>query len=211
MGGLPLFLSMLEGNTELLSNDTLYPMNGNSVGFPLKVTDKDGNPMPGVKVDCSSTPHTLTGSDWRTIDGVAGRFSKRSGDKIRNRIKSGTVRLGARVTPSSAKTDSKGEVHFKVEAWHVCGNSTLASDKVTATLANGGKVSHVYSCGVTGLVPFVDNSSGGLTTSGLVGRHVVPSIKTYLEGLGRDWKGVKKDKGIPNYLVITGATMKWGG
>src|SRR5262249_54307176 len=65
---------------------------------------------------------------------------------------------------------------------------------------------------VEGLEALVDDRAGGLTTDGLVGRHLHPQVIKGLKAIGQAWqKGQGKPSGTAHFITITGASRRWGG
>ena len=193
------------------SGDTLFPSNGNSVIITVTLKDSNGKPASGISVSCWSEAKTLTGSDWRQINQLASRFGRGAGT-IRQRVSQGVVRLSTRVTPPRANTNSNGQVSFKLDSFHICGNeSSPASDLITIE-SRAGRDIYTIKSAVEGLSPLQDNESDGLTTSGLIGRHLHPQVISILKNIGRAWQKVDdKPPEMPNFIVVTGASMRWGG
>lgn len=190
---------------------TLFPANGNSANFTVTLTYSDRRPAPGIAVSCAVTAQTLTQAEWRTPQSLASRFGGSSG-KILERISQGVIRLGVRPTPTVQNTDQNGRATFRLDAFHVAGNEgNPASDRVIFSW-NGGSTFGIVRSAVEGLVALADNPAGGLTTAGLVGRHVHPQILQVLQAIGSAWQRVTdKPAGMPNYITVTGASMRWGG
>src|SRR5262245_16226495 len=154
---------------------TLFPANGASTQLTVTLKYTDGRPAPGQTVSCASRASSLAGREWRAADGLAPRFGGNQA-RIRQRIAEGVIRLGVRVTPASAVTDASGKAIFRLDSFHVCGNEGApASDEITATSAAGTTRSTIRSA-VEGLEALVDDRAGGLTTDGLVGRHLHPQV-----------------------------------
>jgi hypothetical protein len=190
---------------------TLFPSNGNSAKLTVTLQYSNGSPAPGKTVTCQSRPLNLTGTEWRDVNGLAPRFGG-SQQKIRDRVAQGVIRLGVRVTPPSAVTDANGQVTFTLDSFHVCGNDgSPASDQITAS-SEAGADTQVIKSAVEGLSSITDNPGGGMTTSGLVGRHLYPQIIQVLQSVGQAWQKVgNKPPGMPNWITITAASMRWGG
>jgi hypothetical protein len=117
-----------------------------------------------------------------------------------------------RVTPASAVTDASGNAKFQLDSFHICGNEgSPASDEVIST-SEAGTTRDVIKSAVSNMVPLADNPAGGLTSEGLVGRHFQNALIPVLQSLGSAWQRVgNKPPGMPNFLVVTGASMRWGG
>jgi len=197
----------------LISGDevTLFPANGNSATLTITLKYSNGQPAPGKTVRCESRPLSLTGGEWRNVNALAPRFGK--GERtIRDRVAQGVVRLGVRVTPASAVTNGSGQVQFRLDSFHICGNGNVpATDEILVT-SEGGTKRLVLKSAVGGLGALSDNPSGGLTTSGLVGRHLHPQIIQVLKAIGQAWQRVQgKPPAMPNYITVTGASLRWGG
>ena len=190
---------------------TLFPSNGNTANLTVTLKYSNGSPAPGKTVSCQARPLTLAGADWRDVNGLAPRFGG-SQQTIRDRIAQGIVRLGVRVTPASGITDANGQVVFVLASFHVCGNEGVpASDQIIVN-SEAGTDTHVVKSAVGGLAPLSDNPQGGLTTSGVVGRHLNPQIIRVLQSIGQAWQKVgNKPTGMPNWITVTAASMKWGG
>lgn len=202
----------LEDQLALAGNETiLFPKNGNSVTFQVILKYSNGSPAPGKTVQCRSEVRTLAGAEWRTVNQLAPRFG-RGEARIRERVASETIRLSARVVPAVATTDANGVASFRVDAFHVCGNdASPASDHIIAT-SEAGESRAIVACAVEGMAALVDDEAGGMTTSGLVGRHLIPEIISVLKAIGQAWQKVgNKPPGMPNYITITGASLRWGG
>ncbi|MEK0161087.1 hypothetical protein WLQ65_18425 [Pseudoalteromonas piscicida] len=197
---------------ENASEVTLYPKNGNSALWTLTLTYSDGRPAVGKTITINSTYNTLTTSSWRDKNTMANRFPSGSRATVIQRIDQGLFRLRAPYEASSLVTDANGQVKVTVNNFHSCGNEQQpGSDKLTASTGNL-QAQLIVKCAVTGLVNIPDRASEGLTTAGLVGRHLHPDLLSALQNLGQAWKNVQnKPVGMPNYLIITGATMRWGG
>ncbi len=189
----------------------LFPANGSSVKITITMKYSDGRPAPGYNVSSTSRPINLTGAEWRTVDGLAPRFGS-SANTIRQRISQGLVRMSCRITPSSATTDAAGRAIFLVDSFHVCGNENQpAADEVTFASAAGTDRAVIKSA-VEGLESLTDNAAGGLTTAGLVGRHLQTGAIQILQAIGEAWQRVgNKPSGMPNFITVTGASMRWGG
>jgi hypothetical protein len=193
---------------------TLYPKNGNYAVWTINLAYSNGSPAPNIPLTVSFRPYTLTSPEWRNATTMVNRFtSKTSQDTARERINSGLFRLKAPVSPLNGVTDAKGQFRVTIKNFHSCGNeSTPASDLVSVTFGGSQSLYLRVNCAVDGLSNIPDNESGGLTTSGLVGRHLHPSVLAAMQYLGAAWKSVPNKPGnTPDYLVITGATMHWGG
>jgi len=194
-----------------LLNDTLLPSNGNSITLTVKLKYSDGRPAPGIPVDCWSEPKTLTSSNWRSVNQFAARFGRGAGI-IRQRVSQGIVRLSTRITPSRTNTNSSGQASFKVDSFHICGNESSPASDLVIIESRAGKHTYTIKSAVQGLSPIQDNESGGLTTSGLIGRHLHPQIIMNLQNIGSTWQRIGgKPNEMPNFIVVTGASMRWGG
>lgn len=191
---------------------TIFPKNGNYLVWTLTLTYSDGSPASGIPMSVSSQPYTLTGSGWRTPNGLANRFLGGSRTTVLQRYAAGVLRLQAPISPTSGQTDLQGEFSVRVDNFHTCGNeSTPGSDLVTISYASQSSILKI-NCAVPGLVNIPDNPAGGLITSGLVGRHLDPLLLAAMQNLGRAWRDVpNKPSHTPDFLAITGATMRWGG
>jgi len=206
------FGDFLDDQIAVAANEmTLFPANGASAQFTVTITYTDGRPVPGQTVACASRPSSLTGTEWRTKEGLAPRFGH-SAARVRQLLSQGQVRLGVRVTPPNAMTDANGKAVFRLDSFHVCGNEgTPAADEITATSAAGVNRGIVKSA-VEGLAALVDDRNGGLATDGLVGRHLHPQVIQILKSVGQAWQRVEgKPEGTPNFITITGASLRWGG
>lgn len=190
----------------------LFPANGNSVTFTVTLKYQNGSPAAGKRVTSSSRPVQLTSADWRDVNALAPKFGSKGAGTIRSRVSSGVVRLFARVDPAVAVTDANGRATFRVESFHVCGNEGQpAADEITFSSEAGVSRARVKSA-VEGLTALVDSPGSGLTTAGLVGRHMHPQIINVLKAIGTAWQKVGgKPTGMPNHVTVTGATMRWGG
>ncbi|TMP28545.1 hypothetical protein CWB99_11570 [Pseudoalteromonas rubra] len=191
---------------------TLYPKNGNTAIWTLTLTNGQGLPIVGEPVKVSAAPLTLTSPQWRDPTGMAARFSSSVRAKVLTRIEQGLFRLTAPYDVSTPVTDAKGQVVVSIDNFHSCGNdATPGTDQFIAQTSTQQLVLQVK-CAVTGLVAIPDTPSQGLTTSGLVGRHLHPDLLTALQNLGQAWHAQPdKPAGMPDHLTITGATMRWGG
>lgn len=191
---------------------TLFPASGNSATVTITLTDQSGNPVPGIDVICTSAYETLSQPEWRDPATLAARFPAASASRLLERIRQGVVRLATEPKPTGQPTDQNGQASFLIEAFHVCGNeSEPASDRVTFDWGSGSRVKIVRSA-VEGLVELVDNAAGGLITDGLVGRHLHPDVIAVLQEIGQAWLETEnKPPGMPNYITITAASMRWGG
>lgn len=199
-------LISVKGNTA-----TLHPANGNSVKLTITLKYNDGRPAPGISVSCWSVPKTLTSNDWRDVNRLSPRFGT-GASTIRNRVSQGVVRLISRITPSRTHTNTNGQASFKIDSFHICGNASQPASDTIIVESRAGRSTYIVKSAVKGLVPLTDDESGGLTTSGLVGRHLHPQVISVLKNIGGAWKSVaNKPSGMPNYITITGASMKWGG
>lgn len=199
-------MQIIQGNTA-----TLFPSNGNSVTITVTLKYSNGQPAPGIPVSCWAEPKTLVSSDWRDVNRLAPKFVA-SAATIRERVSQGIIRLSTKVTPSQTNTNSSGQASFKLDSFHICGNENQpASDNIIVE-SRAGRNTYTIISAVEGLAPLVDNESRGLTTSGLVGRHLHPQIISVLNSIGNAWQSVSsKPSGMPNYIVITGASLRWGG
>ncbi len=194
------------------STFTLPPSNGNRYKITATARYSNGNPAPGVLIDCWSEPKTLTGSEWRDQNKLAARFGRAGSGKIRKRISGGIVRLSAKVSPPRATSDRNGKATFTIESFHICGNdSSPASDNIIIESLSGREVFTVRSA-LEGLQEIQDNKKNGLMTSGLVGKHLQPSLINVIKAMGKAWLKVRgKPQGMPNFITVTGASMRWGG
>ncbi|CAH9063899.1 hypothetical protein PSECIP111854_03316 [Pseudoalteromonas sp. CIP111854] len=194
------------------SEVTLYPKNGNTATWTLTLRYSNGKPATGVNVNITAQPSWLTAPSWRHKNAMAARFPRSSQSKVKLRIDQGIFRLKAPFSPSSAVTDSQGQVKVTINNFHSCGNSNQPGADLLTANAAGQQLKVTVKCAVSGLVNIPDRASQGLTTAGLVGRHINPAVLTAMQNLGTAWKNVSsKPAGMPNYLTITGATMRWGG
>jgi len=190
---------------------TLFPSNGNSATLTVTLRFSNGSPAPGRTVRCESRPLSLVGAEWRQVNSLAPRFGG-SQQTIRERVSQGVIRLGVRVVPSSAVTNSAGQAQFRLDSFHVCGNDGQPAADEVITTSEAGTNRTIVKSAVEGLAPLVDNPAGGVTTSGLVGRHLHPQIIGVLDAIGKAWQKVgNKPTGMPNYITVTGASMRWGG
>lgn len=201
------------GFDTLIAGDevTLFPANGNNSTITITLKYSNGQPAPGKTVRCESRPLFLTGGEWRSVNALAPRFGKGE-QTIRDRVAEAVVRLGVRVTPASAVTNGNGQAQFRLDSFHTCGNENApAADEILA-VSEGGTNRVVLKSAVEGLAALSDNPGGGLTTSGLVGRHLHPQIIQVLQAIGQEWQKVQgKPSGMPNYITVTGASLRWGG
>jgi hypothetical protein len=190
---------------------TLFPANGNNATLTITLKYSNGQPAPGKTVRCESRPLFLTGGEWRNVNALAPRFGKGE-QTVRSRVAEGVVRLSVRVTPASAVTNSNGQAQFRLDSFHLCGNDgSPAADEILAT-SEGGTNRVVVKSAVESLGALSDNPGGGLTTSGLVGRHLHPQIIQVLQAIGQAWQTVQgKPPGMPNCITVTGASLRWGG
>lgn len=197
----------------------LFPRNGNRVTLSITLTYSDGSPASGIPVSVYSSYNSLSDSKWRTIDGLAQYYADTNGagnvSTIRSRYASKNLKLRAPFSPESGSTNAQGIFQSVVENFHVCGNeSQPGSDLINFSVSGGLQVVQwVVRCVTPNLVSISDNASGGLTTSGLVGRHLHSEVLARMQDLGLFWRDnvTGKPAGMPNYLVITGASMRWGG
>ncbi|MCG7536824.1 hypothetical protein [Pseudoalteromonas sp. OOF1S-7] len=191
---------------------TLFPKNGNTALWTLTLTNALGQPVVGAPVEISAAPLTLTAPQWREPNDMAARFSRSVRTKILTRIEQGLFRLKAPFEVSSPVTDARGQITVSIRNFHSCGNDSLpGSDRFIARVGSLQQTLKVK-CAVTGLVPIPDAPAQGLTTAGLVGRHLHPNLLAALQNLGRAWHAQPdKPAGMPDHLTITGATMRWGG
>ncbi|WP_046006822.1 hypothetical protein [Pseudoalteromonas rubra] len=191
---------------------TLFPKNGNTAIWTLTLTNWRGQPIAGEPVEISTAPLTLTAPQWREPDDMAARFSRSVRTKILTRIEQGLFRLTAPFDVSSPVTDARGQVTVAIHNFHSCGNDSVpGSDRFVARVGSQQQTLEVK-CAVNGLVPIPDTPNQGLTTAGLVGRHLHPNLLAALQNLGRAWHAQPdKPAGMPDHLTITGATMRWGG
>ncbi|MEQ8397574.1 hypothetical protein [Thalassobaculum sp.] len=202
---------MVEEFEPFAGEEMLFPANGNKASFQVTLRYGDGRPAPGRRVTCRSEPASLIAAQWRDVNHLAPRF-ERSEALIRDRVAQAMVRLGARVTPTVATTDRSGVATFTVEAFHVCGNDAAAAADHIIANSEAGESRALIKCGVAGLAALSDSPGSGLTTSGLVGRHMHPDVIRVLQAIGAAWQQVGgKPAGMPNHITVTGATMRWGG
>lgn len=190
---------------------SLPPSNGNKVRITATARTSNGKPKPNVLVACWSEPLYLTDLKWRDKNKFSARFG-RSSSKMSQRIDQGLVRLKTKITPPRIKTDRNGKATFILENFHICGNEGKpASDKIyVKSIYN--QVEHIVKSELGGLKELKDNKSGGVMTSGLIGRHLQPDLIKVIGVIGNAWTRVGgKPSGMPNYVTITGASMKWGG
>ncbi len=194
-----------------LAGDTLFPSNGNNVTITITLKYSDGSPAPGISVSCWSEPKTLTGSDWRQVNQLASRFGRGAGT-IRQRVSQGIVRLSTKVTPAKTNTNSNGQASFRLDSFHICGNDSNPASDLIIVESRAGRETYTIKSAVEGLSALQDNESAGLTTSGLVGRHLHTQVISILKNIGGAWQNVGgKPAEMPNFIVVTGASMKWGG
>lgn len=198
------------------STKTLWPSNAATAKFTVRYrSTSDGSPLAGVAVSCTSRPISLTGEEWRKKDNLIAWFEREGGNtkKIREKLKNDIVRLGVKVTPAGAITDSDGVAVFYIEGFHICGNeASPAADEITAT--GLGQVNRlIITSAFSGLEPLVDDRPHGLTTSGIDGRrYLQPQVIQVLKAIGQLWQRVQgMPHGTPNFITITGASLRWGG
>ena len=203
--------SLDSGN--LSSQDSLlFPANGNSLDITITLKYQDGRPASGIRIDATSEPNTLTSSGWRTIDGLSRRWPSRSASKLRERYNQGLIRLGAKLNNSTIHTDANGQAKFTCQAWHVCGNeSQPASDKITFHYGNKADQT-IVKCGVNlNEIPHIP-TAGLARKPGIEGIYALPDLVNLLKLIGEVWKKVEgKPQGMLDYIVITEASLKWGG
>lgn len=196
------------------ASDMVFPSNGNSMTLTLTLTYSDGRPAAGVPVSARARAHSLTGSGWRTINGLAQRWPTKSGRTLRQRHSQGIIRLGAKLDSSGVNTDAGGKAVFTCQSWHVCGNeSQPAQDKITLSYGNNQSAEFIVACGVGGLVVIPSNSSQGLITKpGISGKYLHPTVVQALQAVGSAWKDVQgKPAGMPGHITVTDASLRWGG
>jgi hypothetical protein len=193
----------------------VYPLNGQYIGIRFTVTDGQGHPLPGVTVTSGVSSETLKGPEWRTVDGLVARWPAPAAATLRQRIASGTVRLGARLKEASAVSGPDGKVTFFVEAWHVCGNEAApATDRVCFYFPDGSSDcdNHIQ-CGVDGLAVIPSDASQGMVVSGsIVGRWLHPDGIKRLRRVAVTWRDTpNKPVGMPNFFTLTEGSLRWGG
>ncbi|MEC4089623.1 hypothetical protein [Pseudoalteromonas rubra] len=191
---------------------TLFPKNGNTTLWTLTLTNAQGQPIVGEPVEISAAPLTLIAPQWREPSDMAARFSSSVRTKVLTRIEQGLFRLKAPFEISSPMTDARGQISVSINNFHSCGNDSIPGSDQFVARAGTQQLTLTVKCAVTGLVAIPDTPSQGLTTAGLVGRHLHPDLLSALQNLGRAWHAQPgKPTGMPDYLTITGATMRWGG
>jgi hypothetical protein len=186
-------------------------MKESSLAWTLTLQYPDGKPAVGVRVTASRRAETLTGANWRTVDGLVARWPASSAQKLRERIEQELVRLGARLDKNSAVTNANGEVTFTIGAWHVCGDESLCgSDRITLSWPDG-SLPIVLRCGVPGMVAVPNEPSNGLIVTGN-NYFVRPVLVEILRAIGQAWRDTTgKPSGMPDHFAVTDASIRWGG
>ena len=202
---------------EVLADDeqiVMPPSRNSSVTHTLTLLFEDGTSAAGITVNASSRPVTLTSASWRNIDSLASRWPHRSAQILRQRHKDGIVRTRAQLDRISAVTDRNGQAKFVVRAWHVCGEETVpATDRIAYSWSGGRKEVDV-SCGVVGIetVPHDENQGVHVKAARRGRRYLHKVVNKALLAVGAAWRKTGgKPAGMPNYFVITDASLRWGG
>jgi hypothetical protein len=191
----------------------LAPTRDNSVIVTLTLKDnKSGAPIVGRRVSVHTVPESLSGADWRTVDGLAVRWPEKSAAILRQRVSQGLVRLKSALDKESGVTDSTGTFAVRVYAWHVCGPEAVpATDKVIFEYGNG-SVAHLVRCGMN-LVEMTREVAWKVQLSPrATGRFVQPGVIDRLKKIGPQWDDVEDGPPSTDFpIVISEASIRWGG
>lgn len=192
----------------------LPPTRNASVTQTLTLTLDDGRPAPGIAVNASARPVSLTANGWRDINALASRWHGHSARILRERHSQGIIRTQGQLDKTSGVTDRNGQARFTVRAWHVCGEeSQPATDRVTYTW-HGGQMEADISCGMTGLQVVPHDESRGVHVKGAIRgrRFLQQAVNSALLTIGDSWRQTSgKPSGMPDYFVVTDASLRWGG
>lgn len=182
----------------------LYPNGKGYYVYGIKVTDQNGNPIPGQRVTFKLAAVNPKGW-WRNVDQVAAKYGSKAA-KLRKRVENGQIKLIGQLSNNSAITDAGGIASVKYTVSNIGGNqSSIAQEKVIATIPKS-TTSQIIDIGLDYLNP-ISTISGGTRIVGATGRYIHKDLNQFLVNLGNSIKKAKWK--IP--LTITAGTLKWGG
>lgn len=193
------------------ARDYLVPAAAASVTITIVLADQSGRPAPGVTVNASCRPETLTGVEWRTVDGLVRRWPANSATKLRERIQQGLIRLSGKLDKTSTSTDTDGRASFTIGAWHVCGNESLCGSDRLSLSWRGGSTDVVLRCGMPNMQAVPNEPGNGMIVTGN-GYFVQSGLIGTLRAIGQAWRDTPgKPTGMPSHYVITDGSLRWGG
>ncbi len=176
--------------------------------FTLTVTDTAERPVPNDKLTLKIEPLNPIGLEWRSEDGIVKRYDPKQQEKIRRKIREGSIRLLGTLDKNEAITDENGIAKVVYQAPNIGSNeSTIGQEKLIVTFSTGESVQTIIEIGYDFLVKIPTVNNGLRIDDNAMGRFVHKDIAPALLKLGEE---VQKE-GWKHPVTVTAGTLQWGG